>query len=36
VPLAGIPRIAATSSKVKGFDSEPSQLQVSYAGVSLA
>lgn len=36
VPLAGIPRIAATSNKVRGFDSEPSQLQVSYAGVSVA
>jgi peptide/nickel transport system substrate-binding protein len=36
VPLAGIPRIAATSHKVRGFDSEPSQLQVNYAGVSLA
>jgi peptide/nickel transport system substrate-binding protein len=35
VPLAGIPRIAATSHKVLGFDSQPSQLQVSYAGVSL-
>jgi peptide/nickel transport system substrate-binding protein len=36
VPLAGIPRIAATSSKVNGFDSQPSQLQVSYAGVSFS
>jgi peptide/nickel transport system substrate-binding protein len=36
VPLAGIPRIAASSSKVNGFDSQPSQLQVSYAGVSFS
>ena len=36
VPLAGIPRIVATSSKVRGFDNEPSQLQVRYDGVSLA
>lgn len=36
VPLAGVARIAATSSKVHGFQSQPSQLQVSYAGVSLA
>jgi peptide/nickel transport system substrate-binding protein len=33
VALAGIPRIAATTSHVHSFDSEPSQLQVSYAGV---
>ncbi|HWF52501.1 MAG TPA: ABC transporter substrate-binding protein [Solirubrobacteraceae bacterium] len=36
VPLAGIPRIVATTSKVRGFDNEPSQLQVRYDGVSLA
>lgn len=36
VPLAGIPRIAAMSSKVRGFDNEPSQLQVRYDKVSLA
>jgi peptide/nickel transport system substrate-binding protein len=36
VPLAGIPRIVATSNKVQGFDNEPSQLQVRYDGVSLA
>ena len=33
VALAGIPRIAATSSHVHAFDSQPSELQVSYAGV---
>ena len=36
VPLAGIERIVATSSKVRGFDNEPSQLQVRYDRVSLA
>jgi peptide/nickel transport system substrate-binding protein len=36
VPLAGIERIVATSSKVQGFDNEPSQLQVRYDRVSLA
>ncbi|MDQ6806608.1 MAG: ABC transporter substrate-binding protein [Actinomycetota bacterium] len=36
VPLAGIPRIVATTNKVHGFDNEPSQLQVRYDGVSLA
>jgi peptide/nickel transport system substrate-binding protein len=36
VPLAGIPRIVATTAKVRGFDNEPSQLQVRYDGVSMA
>jgi peptide/nickel transport system substrate-binding protein len=36
VPLAGIPRIVATTSKVQGFDNEPSQLQVKYNGVWLS
>ena len=36
VPLAGIERIVATSSRLRGFDNEPSQLQVRYDRVSLA
>lgn len=35
VPLAGIQGIFATSSKVRGFDNEPSHLQVRYDRVSL-